>query len=247
MFNLKPSALLLALPAFALGTAMASATPLGGNVVAPVPHVALADLGRVPGNGYLSFDMMLKYRNQATLDALGEAQTDPTSPLFLHWLSNAQFNDSFAPSRADYARTIQSLQRAGFRITHTYANRTVVDAFGTVGNIERYFHTEIHRVMQPGYGLRFANARPAVEPAELRGLILNVDGLHDLAVVHTDAKVGPATREPLPTRNTAGPPLKAQGRLRAAGFLARLRPAQPARFRRHRTQLGRRDRRGLRR
>ena len=101
MFNLKPGALLLALPAFAIGTAIASAAPLSGDVVAPVPHVALTDLGRVAGNGYLSFGMMLKYRNQATLDALDEAQTDPTSPMFLHWLTNAQFNDSFAPSQSD--------------------------------------------------------------------------------------------------------------------------------------------------
>src|SRR5579871_3312833 len=86
LFNFKPGAVLLTLPAFALGTAFASATPLKGEVVATVPHVALTDLGRAPGNGYLNIALTLRYRNQATLDALDEAQTDPDSPVYLHWL-----------------------------------------------------------------------------------------------------------------------------------------------------------------
>ena len=34
----------------------------------------------------------LQYANRPTLDALVEAQSDPSSPLYGHWLSNAQFN-----------------------------------------------------------------------------------------------------------------------------------------------------------
>jgi kumamolisin len=170
---------------FALLTAAAPATVLSPTVVADVPHVALSDLGLAPANGRISIALTLNYRNRALLDQITELQIDETSPLFEHWLTPQQFNDSFAPTPAQYAQVARTLQRAGFTITNSYANRTVIDATGTVGAAERLFDTEIHQVMQPGVGRRYANVRPAVVPAELGSLVLNVDGLHDLQLVHT--------------------------------------------------------------
>ena len=85
-------------------------------------------------------------RNADRLDRLVVEQSNPRSAQYRHWLSNEQFAASFAPSDADYRKVASSLQRAGFHIDATYANRTVLDASAPVGTIERYFETAIHRV-----------------------------------------------------------------------------------------------------
>ncbi|MEO6990289.1 MAG: S53 family peptidase [Candidatus Baltobacteraceae bacterium] len=193
--------------ALALGPTRAVAAPLGADVVAPVPHITLTDLGPAQGNGYLNLALQLKYRNQAALDRLTDAQIDSASPLYLHWLSNAQFNAAFAPSGADYNRALHSLERSGFRITQTYSNRTVIDAAAPISVAEHYFNTQIHRVMQPGYGIRFANSRPARVPADLRGLIVNVTGLNDLTFLHA-TNVSGAGRASRNVRSTSAGPLK---------------------------------------
>jgi subtilase family serine protease len=176
---------LAACAVFALGTVSASATTLDGNIVAAVPAArGITDLGHAPQNGRVDIAVTLNYRNDDLLGRLVEMQADPTSPLFGHFLTNAQFNASFAPTPADYARVASTLQQNGFRVTQTYTNGTVIDATGTVGAADRLFSTDIHAVNQIGYGIRYANATPGHEPAALRGLIASVSGLHTLTLVH---------------------------------------------------------------
>ena len=139
-------------------------------------------------------------------------QRDSASPLYRHWLTNAEFNDAFAPSAAQYALVATTLQRAGFTIAGTFPNRTVIDVTGPVAVAEKAFGTEIHRVNQPGFGERFANVRPAVAPAAIASLVRSVDGLHDLDLVHTDlARVQPNQQLPAPdfsSPDLVGQPLK---------------------------------------
>ena len=110
-------------------------------------------------------------------------QSDRRSPLYHRFLTARQFNDYFAPAPESYATARGLLERAGFRITQSYANRTLIDATAPVSRAERYFDTEIHRVEQSGAGLRYANVRPIVLPAELRTLVTTVAGLSNIAVV----------------------------------------------------------------
>jgi subtilase family serine protease len=176
---------LAACAVFALGTVAASAATLDTNVVAAVPAgLGISDLGHAPQNGRVDIAVTLNYRNDDQLGQLVEMQSDPASPLFGHFLTNAQFNASFAPTPAAYARVAATLQQNGFRVTQTFTNGTVIDATGTVAAANRLFSTDIHAVSQPGYGIRYANAKPGLEPAALRGLITSVSGLHTLTLVH---------------------------------------------------------------
>ncbi len=163
----------------------------GSQVAAPLtPSVRAYDIGPAPANLKLNIALTLNYRNQDRLEQLIALQEDQHSPLYHHFLSNAQFNASFAPDQAAYSRVVRSLQAAGFHVTGLYENRTVVDAQGPKVAAELYFHTQIHRVMQAGYGVRYANIQAALVPLELRGLVANVDGLHDLSVVHSNHVFG---------------------------------------------------------
>ena len=195
----------LALLAFGLSPALASAATSAGEA-ASVPRVALTDLGRAPAALPIRVAITLRYRNEDQLDRLLDMQTDETSPLYAHWLSSSEFNAMFAPTSAQYALVIRELQRGGFRIAQTYANRTVVDAIGSVASAERLFNTQIHRVMQPGQGERYANALPAVAPKSLAGLVRSIDGLNSLTLVHAD--YARAHRSRGIGSDLAGPPLK---------------------------------------
>jgi kumamolisin len=176
------------------------------DTVADVPPVALRDLGPAPSTTQVHIAMTLRYRNDAQLENLVEMQADATSPLYLHFLSNEQFNASFAPPVADYSRVLATLQHAGFRIEQTYPNRTVIDAVAPVRTAERFFGTQIHSVTQPGFGVRTANAVPARMPASLQGLVMNVDGLNTLTLNHTNFV--PPKRHHGGIPDLAGPPLK---------------------------------------
>jgi subtilase family serine protease len=153
--------------------------------VAPLSAVGARDLGRSPSNTILNLAVTLRYRNQDELERLVVRLNDPASADYRHWLTNERFDERFAPAAGDYARTIASMRKNGFHITKTYANRTVIDADGTVANVERYFDTSIHRIRQSGTGIQYANVRPARAPADLRDVLLNVDGLDTLTLVHT--------------------------------------------------------------
>jgi hypothetical protein len=173
-------AIALAFHSFAAGAAS-----LRSGYAADVPVRAdVRDLGRAPAALPVSVAITLNYRHEAELRQLVALQSSPRSPLYRHYLSNAQFNAYFAPLERDYVRVAVALQRAGFRVTQTFANRTVLDATAPAGVADRYFATDIHLVEQAGVGIRYANARPALVPANLRGLIGSVSGLNDLQVVH---------------------------------------------------------------
>ena len=196
VFRLSP---LFALPFLITGTAFASAASVPG-LVADVPHdPGTRDLGRVAPTTRLNVAVALGYRNQAELETLVAAQSDESSPYYHRFLTSAQFNAYFSPAAAAYARASASLAKAGFSITRTYANRTIIDASAPAAVAERYFNTEFHRVAQAGYGVRYQNVRPAVLPPDVQGIIANVVGLNNIGRFHTYNQRLPQSQKPAQT------------------------------------------------
>jgi kumamolisin len=170
-----------ALSTFALASSAAPAAALSPTMSIPAPW---RDLGRAAPTTRIDVAVVLKYRNDAELDALVEAQSDERSPLFHHFLSAAQFARYFAPAPADYAATAAQLQRAGFTITQTSPNRTVIDAAGPAAAAERFFSTEIHLVRREDGSVRYINVRPETIPASLAPRVLAVVGLDSAHRLH---------------------------------------------------------------
>lgn len=177
----------LPLAAFAMfaSPAAGAAVPLRA---AQVPRVAgLFDLGRAPANMPVQLTFTLPYRDEGTLDALVTAFGNPSSPLFRQHLTAAQFREAFSPAAGAYAATIAVLQHAGLRIARTYPNRTVIDAVAPARTVETLFGTELHRVMQPGQGVRYTNVHPAQMPAHLMALVSDATGFDNLQRMHFHA------------------------------------------------------------
>lgn len=169
--------------------------------LAAVPRIAelrVKDLGPAARSTRLRLAITLRYRNESELDNLIAMQLTRGSGQFHHWLSNAEFNDRFAPSIHDYQTVLTALARAGFTLNQTYDNRTVVDATASAAAIERLFRTSIHRVTRDNNGDAYVNVQPAWPPRSLGDLILSVDGLDTLDELRPDYTVTtPATRAQL--------------------------------------------------
>jgi subtilase family serine protease len=173
--------------AIALPRVASARTPVvTASLAAGVPHVAYRDLGIATGSMPISLAITLKYHRTEELERLIAMQTDASSPYYRRWLTSEQFNAAFAPTPSEYARVAASLRKAGFAVMQTFADRTTIDAQGTVASADRYFNTRIDFVAQPGYGKRYANVTPAFIPPDVRDLVFAVNGLHNLAIVHTD-------------------------------------------------------------
>jgi subtilase family serine protease len=159
------------------------AAELRSGYAADIPRVAdLRDLGSAPGSTPIAISLTLNYQHERELRSLIASQADARSPFYHKYLSNAQFDAFFAPSTADHAHVVTSLLRAGFVITRTYRNRTLVDATAPAAVVNRYFSTDLHFVEQAGAGIHYANARPALMPRDLRGILGTVE-LNNLEIV----------------------------------------------------------------
>jgi subtilase family serine protease len=189
--------------AFASGMAPAAAQLASGTLD------GLRDLGPAPPSVRVQIAVVLNYRHDAELTAFVEAQGDPGSRLYHHFLTPAQFLTYFSPTPAAYERVISSLERAGFTIEHTFPNNTVVDATAPAPVAARYFETDIHRVLSPDAGLTYTSTRPGSVPLEIAGLTLGVFGLNDARVFHTRPVSLPrlATRPARPNSRRNGSPL----------------------------------------
>lgn len=161
-------------------------TLLAATLAATVPNADYRDLGSTPPNEKISIALVIGYRHEDELQRLVILQSDPLSPYYHRWLTSRQFDRSFGPSASDYSRAVASLQRAGFVVSRTFSNRTVIDAIGTVATINRYFDTTIDRVYQYGHGPRYANIKPARIPNDLHSVVVAVTGLHNLDLGFAD-------------------------------------------------------------
>lgn len=205
MRNLFSTALVLTAASAALiaMSAAASGAP-NAAVIGPVHRAGLTDLGRVNAAQPITLSVVLRFRNDARLDQLVDAVSDPASPVFRHFLTNAQFRAAFAPSAQDVRGVAGQLTRAGFSVSVS-PDGTLLHAVAPAVVVERYFNTRIDSVRQAGAGgIRYANVTPAYVPAALGSAVRDVIGFDDLHGPTTDHFFGQGDGLP----DKLGPPLR---------------------------------------
>ena len=160
--------------AFALSTSIAMAATRSIEVGT---LRGVRDLGVAPSSLSVRVAIVLNYHHDAELEALTQAQADPDSPYYHHFLTSAQFDAYFAPTPSEYGRVLASLQQRGLTITHTYANRTIIDAAAPAPVMARYFGTAIHAIRTVDGRTTWTNVRPGTVPAEIGDIVYHVVGL----------------------------------------------------------------------
>ena len=150
-------------------------------------HVAapagVQPIGRLPGSQLLSLAISVPLRNEEGLHSLLQQLYDPASPNYRRYLTVQQFTEQFGPTQVDYQRVIGFAQAHGLKVTHTFANRLVVDVNGSVSDIEVAFQVTMHVYPHPTENRTFY--APDVEPSIEAGVpILTVNGLSDFSLPH---------------------------------------------------------------
>lgn len=149
-----------------------------------VPAVGLSsDLGQMTSSAVLRHVEMYfapTAAQKAALATLLEEQHDPSSPLYHHWLTPAEFRTRFGASAAEVATAEAWLRSQGFAIEQ--ADAESVRFSGTVTQVDAAFETEIHNYAL-GSRKYFANATPVTLPASLTGLVRAIGHLNSLRPV----------------------------------------------------------------
>ena len=132
---------------------------------------------------------------QAAADGLIRAQADPASPVYHHWLSNAEVAAQFGANPEDVAQVKSWLEGQGFTVTGTSLAEGVVQFDRTAGLVRIAFGTSLHSLMVNGQA-HFANFSNPELPAALIAAVKGVASLHNFMprpMLKPHAKAG-ATR-----------------------------------------------------
>src|SRR5664279_3852892 len=84
--------------------------------------------GAVAKSSQVKFGLLLKMRNQPGAEAAIAALTTPGSASYGKWLTNAQFNATYAPAASDVAAVKSWLGSQGFQVTKTLPSGMYVEA-----------------------------------------------------------------------------------------------------------------------
>lgn len=157
----------------------ASMAPIAGSVH-PLTKAAM-DEGLVDNAKTLA-DMTINFRRtqaqEASLQALLQAQQTPGSPNYHQWLTPVQFGQQFGMSSADLAKVSAWLQQEGFTVGSVAQSSNSISFSGNVAAVERAFQTQIHSYSLNGEK-HFANATNISVPAAMAGTVSSVRGLDD--------------------------------------------------------------------
>ena len=178
-------------------------------MLATVPHVdGLLDLGQPAPQLRVRLAVVLKYRNELELERVIAMQRERHSPMRNRFLSAAQFRAYFAPTAATYARVAWYLRHAGFTVSHTYANRTVIDVSAPPSVVDKYFRTQIDRIGIDGMGPHYTNVKPAYRPAELRDAVQSVLGFDNIEWFQPQYQFVPRQQLTIAESHGSGHPIK---------------------------------------
>jgi len=172
------TAIAVALAAFSAGVAVAS--PASAAQAATLPGTspsyatAAADQGQTAASTQLSVRVFLTGRDPSGLAAYAEDVSDPTNPLYRHFLSAAAARESFGATPQQTAAVTSWLTGAGFSITST--NEHWIDVKGPAADVQKAFATSLHNYRTPE-GTLHAPQRNVRIPLTVASAVAGVTGL----------------------------------------------------------------------
>jgi subtilase family serine protease len=145
-----------------------------------VGHPAWATAARLTGvvadDQTLDIQVHLQLRDAQAAAAELTAISDPDSPQYGRFLSDAEYDMKYGPTDAEVAAVRAHLEANGLTVTHVPANRTFIAASGNAAQVSRAFSTRLG-LYQVGGEIRRAPIDPATVPAVIEPLVLGVLGL----------------------------------------------------------------------
>src|SRR5258707_5040336 len=140
----------------------------------------------------ISVPVFLNLHNAPQLDRLVQQQYQKGSPSFQKWITQDGFNASFSPTTQEVKSVQNFLTAHGLSVLAVAENNFYVKVQGSIGDIERAFHVDIHNYSLNGQTLRSNTGNPSLNDAS-RAHVARITGLDDYGfqpnvVLPTDAE-----------------------------------------------------------
>ncbi len=146
----------------------------------PAEARRLQMVARYPATNELNLAIGLPLRNGEGLTNFLKEIYDPAGANYRHYLTPQEFTERFGPTEKDYQAVIDFAQANGLRVTR-HINRTLLDARGSVANIEKALHVTMG-VYQHPTEKRLFHAPDRDPSLDLAVPVLGISGLNDYAL-----------------------------------------------------------------
>ena len=140
-------------------------------------------LGHLPSSQVLQLDVVLQLRDRSALQSYLNELYDPSSPVYRHWLTPAEFTARFGPTQEDYDKVVSYMKAQGFAVVGGTRDGLDVQVKGPVSSVESAFHVTMHTYQHPTEDRVFYG--PDREPsADLPFALWHVSGLDNFSIPH---------------------------------------------------------------
>ena len=137
--------------------------------------------------------LKLSPEKQAKLDGFLSELHDQSSPNYRQWITPEEFGERFGPATDDIDAITRWLSSHGFVVEQVAKGRTWINFSGTVADVERTFHTQIHEFDVKGR-LHHANVQAPSIPRGLADLVVGIVSLNDFPRKSMINSVQPVTQ-----------------------------------------------------
>jgi kumamolisin len=187
----RASFLVLLLLAVSLPAAASELTPtvaIEGNVPPALQDATFVT--HSDPNTLMTIVVGLKLHNEAEFADLLNRLYAANSPDYHRWITPTDFLSRFSPSQSDVDAVRQHLESHGLTTKRVSDNRVLVQATGTVAQIEEAFAININ-VYKVGTETHFSNDRNPSVPSSLKDVVESVTGLTSLETMHQASNFEP--------------------------------------------------------
>jgi subtilase family serine protease len=153
-----------------------SNTKISNNTPGLIQHAA--DQGPVDPASVLTVNVWLKLHNEKQLDQLLEGQKSKDSPNYHRWITQSQFNASYAPTAQEVNAVSNFLTAHKLTVISVAENNLYVKAQGAVADLQKTFNVHIHAYKLNGVNYRSNTSDPSVDQSA-GGHIAAITGLDD--------------------------------------------------------------------
>ncbi len=159
------------------------------------------DLGSADPTTVISVTVWLTLRNEAQLAQLVRQQNQKGSPNFHKWITQDSFNAAFSPTAQEVKSVQNFLTAHGLSVLAVAENNFYVKVQGTIGDIEKAFHVNIHNYNLNGQTYRSNTDDPNINDAS-GAHVAAISGMDDFGfqpniVLPTDAEGQPLPMTPV--------------------------------------------------
>jgi subtilase family serine protease len=136
------------------------------------------DLGPANAGTVITATVWLNLRNQSQLDRLVQQQYQPGSPNYRRWVDQAEIDANYSPKSQSVNAVQNFLTAHKLSVLHVAENNFYIKVKGTIAQMEKTFHVQIHNYNLNGQTRRANTGNPSV-PKTIGGLVAGITGLDD--------------------------------------------------------------------